>query len=209
MLPDVDRLIARFDVALRTVAGVHRASRPNPARGLPEAELSPADRDEAAALMRVNHVGEICAQALYQGQALTARTPQLAVALGRAAREEEDHLAWCSDRIRELGGRTSLLAPLWFGASFAIGAAAGAAGDRWNLGFLGETERQVEAHLDGHLERLAAGDARTRAVVRQMREDEARHRQTAQALGGAELPRPVRDAMRLAARVMTTVAHRV
>ena len=125
------------------------------------------------------------------------------------AREEEDHLAWCSDRIRELGGRTSLLAPLWFGASFAIGAAAGAAGDRWNLGFLAETERQVEAHLDGHLERLAAGDARTRAVVRQMREDEAHHRQTAQALGGAELPRPVRDAMRLAARVMTTVAHRV
>ena len=209
MLPDADRLIARFDVALRTVAGVHRAGRANPANALPEADLAPAEREEAAALMRVNHVGEICAQALYQGQALTARTPHLAGALERAAREEEDHLAWCADRIRELGGRTSLLAPLWFGASFAIGAVAGAAGDRWNLGFLAETERQVEAHLDGHLQRLSPDDARTRAVVHQMRDDEARHRQTAQALGGADLPRPVRDAMRLAAKVMTTVAHRI
>lgn len=209
MSSEVDRLIARFDVALRTVAGVHRAARPNPAGGLPEADLDAAQREEAAALMRVNHVGEICAQALYQGQALTARTPHLVGALERAAREEEDHLAWCSERIRELGGRTSLLAPLWFGASFAIGAVAGAAGDRWNLGFLAETERQVEAHLEGHLQRLSADDARTRTVVQQMRDDEARHRQTAQVLGGAELPRPVRDAMRLAAKVMTTVAHRI
>ena len=209
MFPGADSLIARFDNALRTVAGVHRASRPSPAGNAPEAALEPAQRDDAAALMRVNHVGEICAQALYQGQSLTARNPQVAKALEAAAREEEDHLAWCASRIRELGGRTSLLAPAWYGASFLMGALAGAAGDRWNLAFLAETERQVELHLDGHLARLPAGDARTRAVVSGMRADEAHHRETAISLGAADLPAPVRDAMRLAAKVMTTVAYRV
>lgn len=209
MLPCADSLIGRFDNALRTVAGVHRASRPSPAGNAPEAALEPAQRDDAAALMRVNHVGEICAQALYQGQSLTARNPEVTKALEAAAREEEDHLAWCASRIRELGGRTSLLAPAWYGASFLMGALAGAAGDRWNLAFLAETERQVELHLDGHLSRLPAGDARTRAVVSGMRADETRHRDTALSLGAADLPAPVRGAMQVAAKVMTTVAYRV
>src|SRR5262245_14321484 len=159
--------------------------------------------------MRVNHVGEVCAQALYQGQALTARDATARDALARAAREEEDHLAWSAERIRELGGRPSLLNPLWYAGSLAMGAAAGALGDRWNLAFLAETERQVEEHLSGHLERLPASDERTRAVVEAMRADEARHRDTALGLGAAEFPQPVKQAMRLAARVMTTVAYRV
>ena len=204
-----DRVISRFDTALRTVAGVHRSARPSPGRAIPEADLAPVARADAAALMRVNHVGEICAQALYQGQALTARSTHLPPVLDEAAREEEDHLAWCSERIRELGGRTSALAPVWYAGSFMLGALAGAAGDRWNLGFLAETERQVEAHLDGHLERLSPQDLRTRAVVQQMRVDEGRHRATAQRLGGADLPDPVRGAMRAAAKVMTTVAYRI
>lgn len=204
-----DRLIAEFDCALRTVAGVHRASRTSPAGALPDAGLDPAQREDAAALMRVNHVGEICAQALYQGQSLTARSPRVEASLRTAAREEEDHLAWCAARIEELGGHTSYLAPLWYAGAFALGAAAGAAGDRWNLAFLAETERQVEDHLDGHLARLPEADARTRAVVRGMRDDEARHRQTAMSLGAAELPEPVREGMRLAAKVMTTVAYRI
>ena len=162
-----------------------------------------------AALMRVNHVGEVCAQALYQGQALTARDDAARDALARAAREEEDHLAWSAERIRELGGRPSLLNPFWYAGAFAIGAAAGALGDRWNLAFLAETERQVEEHLAGHLERLPEGDGRTRAVVEAMRADEARHRETALGFGAAELPGPVKHAMRLASKVMTTVAYRV
>ncbi|HVJ13567.1 MAG TPA: 2-polyprenyl-3-methyl-6-methoxy-1,4-benzoquinone monooxygenase, partial [Burkholderiales bacterium] len=166
-------------------------------------------RVHAAALMRVNHVGEVCAQALYQGQALTARQPAAREALERAAREEEDHLAWSAERIRELGGRPSLLNPLWYAGSFAIGAVAGALGDKWNLAFLAETERQVEEHLSGHLESLPEEDRRTRAVVEAMRADEARHRASAVALGAAELPEPVRRAMRLASKVMTTVAYRV
>ena len=155
---------------------------------MPEAELAEAERAHAAALMRVNHVGEVCAQALYQGQALTARDPAAREALEQAAREEEDHLAWSAERIRELGGRPSLLNPLWYAGSLAIGAAAGALGDRWNLAFLAETERQVEEHLAGHLEALPADDQRTRAVVEAMRADEARHRASALALGAAELP---------------------
>jgi ubiquinone biosynthesis monooxygenase Coq7 len=204
-----DAWIAGFDNALRTVAGVHRASRVSPASGLPDMQLDAAQREDAAALMRVNHVGEICAQALYQGQSLTARSPHVQESLREAAREEEDHLAWCAGRIGELGGRRSLLAPLWYAGAFVLGAAAGAAGDRWNLAFLAETERQVEAHLDGHLARLADEDRRTRAVVTAMRADESRHRETAVALGAAELPRPLREAMRFAARVMTTVAYRI
>lgn len=206
---NIDRLIAQVDRALRTVNDVAEASRASPAEALPEAELSEPDRRHAAALMRVNHVGEVCAQALYQGQSLTARDPHARLALERAAREEEDHLAWSAERVHELGGRTSLLNPLWYAGAFAIGAVAGALGDRWNLGFLAETERQVEEHLSGHLERLPPEDARTRTLVEAMRSDEARHRDTALRLGAAELPAPVRLAMRLASRIMTSVAYRV
>ncbi len=194
---------------LRAVAGVHQERRASPADGLAEGELSTAERGHAAALMRVNHVGEVCAQALYQGQALTARDPEKRRALEQAAREEEDHLAWSADRVQELGGRLSLLNPLWYGGALAMGVAAGLAGDRWNLAFLAETERQVEAHLAGHLEQLSPGDRRTRAVVERMRVEEAGHRETALSLGAAELPEPVKDAMRLAAKVMTTVAYRL
>jgi len=154
-------------------------------------------------------VGEVCAQALYQGQALTARHAESREALQKAAREEEDHLAWSAERIRELGGRPSLLNPAWYAGAFAMGALAGALGDRWNLAFLAETERQVEEHLSGHLEALPAEDRRTRAVVEAMRADEARHRESALELGAAELPEPVKLAMRLASKVMTTVAYRV
>ena len=185
------------------------AARPSPAEGVAEAELDAQDRGHAAALMRVNHVGEVCAQALYQGQALTARDAGARQALENAAREELDHLAWSAERIRELGGRPSLLNPLWYAGSFAIGAVAGALGDRWNLAFLAETERQVEEHLAGHLEALPEADRRTRAVVEAMRADEARHRAAAIELGAAELPDPTRRAMRLASKVMTTVAYRV
>ena len=171
--------------------------------------LSDAERARAAALMRVNHVGEICAQALYQGQALTARDPRARIELEQAAREEQDHLAWSAERIRELDGRPSLLNPLWYAGSFAMGAAAGAFGDRWNLAFLAETERQVEEHLSGHLDKLPPEDNRTRILVEAMRADEAKHRQTALRLGAAELPAPVKLAMRAAAKVMTTVAYRV
>jgi ubiquinone biosynthesis monooxygenase Coq7 len=191
----LDRVIAEFDRALRTVSNVAEASRVSPAAALPEAELDEHDRRHAAALMRVNHVGEVCAQALYQGQALTARDAHARQALERAAREEEDHLAWSAQRVHELGGRTSLLNPFWYAGAFAMGSVAGALGDRWNLGFLAETERQVEEHLSGHLERLPREDARTRTVVEAMR--------------AAELPRPVKLAMRLASTVMTRVSYRI
>jgi 3-demethoxyubiquinol 3-hydroxylase len=205
----IDRLIGEFDRALRAVAGVAQASRPSPAERLPENPIGEQERAHAAALMRVNHVGEVCAQALYQGQALTARDAGARETLEQAAREEQDHLAWSAERIRELGGRPSLLNPLWYAGSFAIGAVAGALGDKWNLAFLAETERQVEEHLTGHLGSLPQDDQRTRAVVEVMRADEARHRASAVELGAAELPEPVRRAMRLASRVMTTVAYRV
>ena len=205
----IDRLIGEFDRALRAVAGIAHASRPSPGDPFRENPLDEQERAHAAALMRVNHVGEICAQALYQGQALTARDPGSREALERAAREEEDHLAWSAERIAELGGRPSLLNPLWYAGSFAIGAAAGVLGDKWNFAFLAETERQVEEHLTGHLEALPEADQRTRAVVEAMRADEAKHRASALALGAAELPEPVRRAMRLASKVMTTVAYRI
>lgn len=194
---------------LRTLAGVHAAERRSPAEGLAEAALDEASREEAAALMRVNHVGEVCAQALYQGQALTARAPENRYALEQAALEEQDHLVWSAGRIAELGGRPSLLNPLWYASSFALGAAAGAFGDRWSLAFLAETERQVEEHLAGHLQRLPASDQRTRAVVEAMREDEAKHRDSALALGAAELPAFIKAGMRVMARIMTTVSHRI
>ena len=205
----VDRFVAEFDVALRTLAGVHRPGRPSPGAGLPEADLEATERAHAAALMRVNHVGEVCAQALYQGQALTAREPRNRRALEQAAHEEQDHLAWSAERIGELGGRVSLLNPLWYAGALAMGAAAGALGDRWNLAFLAETERQVEEHLTGHLERLSPADRKTRAVVEAMRADEARHRETAISLGAAQLPEPLKLGMRALAKMMTTVAFRV
>jgi len=188
---------------------VANAARVSPGESRPEAPLDERERDHVVGLMRVNHVGEVCAQALYQGQALTARDARARDALEKAAREEQDHLAWSADRIRELGGRPSLLNPLWYAGSLAIGAVAGALGDRWNLAFLAETERQVEEHLTGHLDRLPVADERTRAIVEAMRADEAKHRMSAVSLGAAELPTPVRTAMRLASRVMTTVAYRV
>jgi ubiquinone biosynthesis monooxygenase Coq7 len=205
----IDCLIAGFDRALRAVSGVHRAERASPAGSIPEAELDALQRAHAAALMRVNHVGEVCAQALYQGQALTAHDPDARASLELAAQEEEDHLSWSAERIGELGGRLSLLNPLWYAGSLAIGVAAGALGDRWNLAFLAETERQVENHLAGHLEQLAPEDRRTRAVVEAMRTDEAKHRDTALALGAAELPDAVKAAMRALSKVMTTVAYRL
>ena len=205
----IDRAIAVLDSALRTVAGAHRPGRSRPDRDLPEANLAAEDRAHAAALMRVNHAGEVCAQALYQGQALTARNPRNRRTLENAALDEQDHLAWSAGRIRELGGRASLLNPLWYAGALAMGAAAGALGDRWNLAFLAETERQVEAHLAGHLERLSPADLKTRAVVEAMRADEARHRESALALGAAALPGPVRLGMRALAKLMTTVAYRV
>ena len=204
-----DALILHLDNALRTVVGVHQAGRASPAMDLPEGVLDAAARAEAAALMRVNHVGEVCAQALYQGQALTAREPANRRALTQAALEEQDHLVWSAQRIGELGGRASLLNPLWYGGAFALGAAAGALGDRWSLAFLAETEHQVEEHLSGHLDRLPVEDRRTRAVVEAMRDDEARHRDSAIALGAAELPAPLKLGMRAMAKVMTAVAYRV
>jgi 3-demethoxyubiquinol 3-hydroxylase len=205
----MDRFIAEFDRALRAIVGVTNAARPSPGDKVAETQLSADERRHAAALMRVNHVGEVCAQALYQGQALTARDESARGELEKAAREEEDHLAWSADRIRELGGRPSLLNPFWYAGAFTIGAVAGALGDRWNMAFLAETERQVEEHLAGHLNALPAQDRRTHAVVAAMRSDEAKHRMTAQRLGAAEMPAPARLAMRLAAKVMTTVAYRV
>jgi len=205
----VDDLIVAFDRGLRTVFGPARSSRPVPGDDLPEAELSPQDRRHVAALMRVNHVGEVCAQALYQGQALTARNPEAREALARAADEETEHLAWTERRIAALGGRRSLLNPFWYAGAYAIGAAAGLAGDRWNLGFLAETERQVVNHLEGHLRRLPPDDGKSRALIEAMAEDESRHAASAATLGAAELPAPAKAVMRLASRVMTTTAYRV
>jgi ubiquinone biosynthesis monooxygenase Coq7 len=204
----LDKWIAAADRALRTLAATPAASRPSPAAGMREEQsLAVDEAREAVALMRVNHVGEVCAQALYDAQALAARSPALKAMFEQAAREEADHLAWTEERIRELGGRTSLLNPLWYGGAFAIGLAAARLGDRASLGFMAETERQVEQHLQGHLERLPASDAASRAIVAQMKDDEVRHADAAAQLGGAELPFPVRMAMRLAARVMTRTAH--
>ena len=204
----LDRALTGFDRALRTVAGVHGGGRRSPANDVREATLTKDERSHAAALMRVNHVGEVCAQALYQGQALTARDPLIRASLQAAAHEEEDHLAWSADRVRELGGRLSLLNPAWYAGSLALGLAAGMLGDRWSLAFLAETERQVEEHLSGHLEQLSPADSRTRAVVERMRQEEGGHRATAVELGAAEMPAPARFAMRAMAKVMTTVAYR-
>lgn len=205
----VDRLIQEFDRAVRTVAAANVPSRPNPAGGSAESVSGDQARRHAAALMRVNHAGEIAAQALYHGQALTARDPTTREALLRAARDETDHLAWCEQRVRELDDRTSLLAPVWYAGAFTIGALAGLAGDRNSLGFVAETERQVVEHLESHLHALPEADERSRRIVEQMRDDEARHGSAASAAGGRELPRPVRELMRRTARVMTRTAYRI
>lgn len=204
-----DRLILGFDRALRTLAAQPRSARPVPGAEQPETVFEPEQKRHIAALMRINHVGEVCAQALYQGQSLTARTYNAREALERAADEETEHLAWTQQRIRELGGRTSVLNPVWYGGALAIGVAAGLAGDRWSLGFLAETERQVEAHLDGHLSKLPDEDLRSREILKQMREDENAHAEMATRLGGAPLPAPVRGVMKLASRIMTGTAYYV
>ncbi|MGH6612016.1 MAG: 2-polyprenyl-3-methyl-6-methoxy-1,4-benzoquinone monooxygenase [Burkholderiaceae bacterium] len=208
-LSPFDQLLAAADRALRTLAAEPQASRKSPASSvdMSAASLSERERREAAALMRVNHVGEVCAQALYDAQSMAARSPQLRDAFQKAAQEETDHLAWTRQRIDQLGGRVSVLNPLWYAGSFAIGLAAARIGDRASLGFMAETERQVEQHLQSHLERLPESDAASRAIVEQMKNDEAQHAETATLDGGARLPLPARWAMRLAARIMTRTAH--
>jgi ubiquinone biosynthesis monooxygenase Coq7 len=205
----VDRLIRELDRALRTVVAANAAARPNPAGTAPESVTDAAARRHAAGLMRVNHAGEIAAQALYHGQALTARNEQVRASLLEAARDETDHLAWCEQRVRELDSRTSLLAPVWYAGSFAIGAVAGLAGDRTSLGFVAETEKQVIEHLASHLHELPPQDTRSRRIVEQMQADEARHGSDARAAGGRELPRPLRRLMRATARIMTRTAYRI
>jgi ubiquinone biosynthesis monooxygenase Coq7 len=210
-LSPVDHWICGAEAALRTLSGGVRAERPIPLPAPPadpaETPLDPGERRLAGALMRVNHVGEVCAQALYQAQALATRNDALRTQMAQAAREEIDHLAWTEGRLAELGDRRSLLNPLWYGGAFLIGLAAGRLGDRVSLGFVVETERQVEQHLASHLDRLPAGDAASRAIVEQMKTDEAAHAAAARQAGGIELPAPVRGAMRIAAKVMTTTAH--
>lgn len=205
----LDRLIVEFDRALRTVLAPARSVRAVPGATLADLPLEPEERRHALGLMRVNHCGEICAQALYQGQALTSRNPVVCQSLRAAADEETEHLAWTEQRIGELGGRKSLLNPLWYAGSLSMGVLAGVLGDKWNLGFLAETERQVEAHLDGHLRSLPEADLRSRAIVDQMRLDEIKHAEMAVRFGAAELPRPVKLAMRLTAKVMTGAAYRL
>ena len=203
----IDQLIIGFDKALRTVFANAHTVRPVPGDAQPEAELSDEERRSAAALMRVNHCGEICAQALYQGQALMSKDEGIKRALEGAAHEETEHLAWTERRIAELGGRKSLLNPLWYGSSLAIGMIAARFGDGVNLGFLAETERQVEAHLKSHLERLPIQDLRSREIVEQMKVDEVAHAETALELGAVELPAPVKAAMKATSKVMTGVAY--
>lgn len=204
-----DRLLSSLDHALRTVTGAVHAARPLPVGSTDDDALDDASRRLSGALMRVNHVGEVCAQALYQAQALTARTPELRLQMERAAREEADHLAWTQQRLAELGDRPSLLNPLWYAGAFGIGLLAGRLGDGTSLGFVVETERQVEEHLASHLDRLPLADERSRAIVQAMKDDEARHADEALAAGAQSLPAPVRWLMRGAARVMTLTAHRI
>ncbi|MBI3524797.1 MAG: 2-polyprenyl-3-methyl-6-methoxy-1,4-benzoquinone monooxygenase [Betaproteobacteria bacterium] len=203
----LDQLITEFDKALRTVFAPASAVRSMPGADLPEAVMDESVRRHTAALMRVNHCGEICAQALYQGQALTSHDPSIKQALEQAAQEETEHLAWTERRITELGGRKSLLNPLWYGGALAIGVLAGKFGDAWNLGFLAETERQVETHLESHKARLAEEDMRSRKVLEQMRLDEIGHADTAMRLGARELPVPVKRLMLLASTAMTKTAY--
>jgi ubiquinone biosynthesis monooxygenase Coq7 len=206
----LDQLVEQADQVLRTLAGdANRSARPYPAAAAGDAELSPEDRRHAAGLMRVNHTGEVCAQALYQGQALTARLPDVRQEMEQAAAEEVDHLVWCEERLAELDSHTSVLNPLWYGLSFTLGAAAGVAGDRWSLGFVAATEDRVCQHLEEHLERLPKRDHRSRRIVEQMLEDERRHGEAALAAGGENFPEPVKRAMAHVSRLMTSSSYRV
>jgi len=206
-MPRIDRLILDFDRALRTVCARATSMRPLPGGDLQDVMLDEHDKRDAAALMRVNHAGEICAQALYHGQAMTARNQKVRQALEHAAAQETEHLSWTGQRIEELGGRVSRLNPLLYAGALAIGAVSGLLGDKWNLGFLAETEKQVEGHLDDHLDRLPEADQKSRAIVAQMKEDEAEHARTALKHGGVELPLPARKAMRAASRLMTNATY--
>lgn len=204
----MDDLLISLDQAVRTLFGQPKITeRPNPASNLEESEIDDKTRDHTARLMRINHTGEVCAQALYQGQALTAKLPEVRSNMERAAAEENDHLDWCESRLKELGSRTSYLNPVWYAGSFAIGAAAGLAGDKWSLGFVGETERQVESHLDEHLEQVPETDQKTRAILEQMKTDEIHHGETAMEAGGAELPKPIKEAMKLTSKIMTGTVY--
>lgn len=209
-LSPLDQLISGADRALRTVfSSAPSPSRANPAAGLPETVRGEEDRRHVAGLMRVNHAGEIAAQGLYQGQAVTARLDRVRESMERAADEENDHLAWCEERLAELGSRPSILNPMWYAGAFAIGATAGLVGDRWSLGFVAETERQVVRHLEDHLDRLPEDDTRSRAILAQMKTDEESHGEAAVEAGGAKLPAPVRRMMGLVSKVMTQGAYRL
>jgi len=202
-----DKFLMHLDTGLRTVFGrPHVTERPNPAEQVEEAELTQAEKELGGRLMRINHAGEVAAQGLYEGQALTARLPEVRDKMERAAMEENDHLAWCESRINEFGSHKSLLNPLWYGGSLAIGAIAGLAGDKWSLGFVTETERQVVRHLDTHLAQLSEKDQKSRAILEQMKEDEGHHATTALHAGGAELPTPIKKFMALTSKVMTKTA---
>jgi len=203
----LDRLITEFDKGLRTLLAEQHSGRPYPDKGQQETLMAEDEKRHAAALMRINHCGEVCAQALYNGQSLTSRNPEVVAALRQASQEETEHLAWCEKRINELGGRKSLLNPLWYTGSFAMGALAGALGDKWNLGFLAETENQVARHLQKHLEILPTDDAKSRAILEQMHTDETQHAQTALDNGAAELPKPVKAGMQLLSTIMTKSAY--
>jgi 3-demethoxyubiquinol 3-hydroxylase len=205
----IDHIINTFDTALRTVFTEAKAGRNHPDALIDEDTVSEEHKQQVIALMRINHVGEVCAQALYSGQAFTSRNPQIVKALEHAADEETDHLAWCESRIKALGGRKSLLNPFWYLGSFTIGAVAGAIGDKWNLGFLAETEQQVSAHLTSHLAQLPSDDKKTRAIIEQMHIDEISHAQEAVNLGAAELPASVKKAMKISSKIMTTTAYYV
>ncbi len=205
----LDALIIEFDKSLRTLFVAAPTVRSVPGRDFPDADLSAAEKAHAGALMRINHVGEVCAQALYQGQAITCHDPAVRQALEKSACEETEHLAWTAQRINELGGRTSFLNPLWYLGSLSMGIVAGKCGDAWSLGFLTETERQVEAHLDHHLSELPMQDVKSRAIVQQMKIDEASHADAALSLGARELPLAVKELMRRVARVMTRTAYHI
>ena len=206
----LDQCLIQFDLALRTcVPGSSQARRASPAEELNAGELSPSERRHTAGLMRINHTGEVCAQALYQGQAATAKLGDVRESMQQAAAEEVDHLAWCEDRLRQLDSRPSLLNPLWYALSYGIGAAAGIAGDKWSLGFVAATEDQVCAHLEDHLEKLPTEDAKSKAILKQMIVDEKQHGDLARNAGGAELPAPVKQAMTAVSQIMKTTAYRI
>ena len=206
----VDKLIVQIDQTLRTLSpGASTAQRPSPAKSIGESELNQASKKHAASLMRINHTGEVCAQALYQGQAMTAKLPDIRQAMEAAAKEEVDHLAWCEDRLRELDSQTSYLNPLWYTMSFTLGAIAGLAGDKWSLGFVAETEEQVCAHLQDHLTKLPDEDEKSKAILEQMLIDEKKHGDTARSAGGNELPLPMKKAMALVSEIMKKTVYRI